>query len=70
MSNDQHVRGRRLLRQVHDVGDPAGLLERANDSDRLVRDRFLRLIRRRTDVVRAVDAVVAREHVREIGRRP
>ena len=53
--DDQHVRRGRARRKVHDVRHLAGFLVAADDPDRLGRDRFLRLVGRRADVVRAVD---------------
>ena len=71
MPHDQHVRRRRALREVDDVRHPAGLLVGADDADRLGGDGFLRLIGRRADVMRAVDARAARHELgRELGRWP
>ena len=56
VADDQHVRRRRARGQVDDVRDAAGLLVAADDADGLGGDRFLRLIGRGADVMRAVDA--------------
>ena len=61
VADHEHVRRRRSLGQIDDVGHPAGLLEPADDADGLGGDRLLRLIGRRADVVRAVDARQADE---------
>ena len=55
MPHDEHVRRRGLLRQVHDVGHPAGCDERPDDADRFGRNRLLRLIGGGADVMRADD---------------
>ena len=54
--DDQHVRRRRLLGQVDDVRHLAGVLVRGDDAHGLGGDGFLRLVGRRADVMRAVDA--------------
>ena len=70
MAHDQHVRRRRPRREVDDVGDPAGVLEAADDANGFGGDRLLRLICRRADVVRAVDVRRARpDRLRIAGRR-
>ena len=65
MADDQHVGRRRPPRQVHDVRDPPGLLERADDADRLRGDRLLRLLRRGADVVGAVHPGLLEQRHRE-----
>ena len=55
--------------EVHDVRDAAGLLERPDDPDGLGRDRLLRLVGGRADVVRAVDAGQLEDRQAEVGRR-
>ena len=67
MADDQHVGRRRPPREVHDVRDLAGLLERADDADGLGRDRLLRLFRGRADVVGAVHPGLLQQRHRELG---
>ena len=44
MPHHEHVRRRGLLRQVHDVGHPAGCDKRPDDTNRFGRNRLLRLV--------------------------
>ena len=69
VADDEHVRRRRFLRQVHDVGHLAGVLVAADDAHRLGGDRFLRLIGRRADVMRAVDVLQRDDRIRELAGR-
>src|SRR6185503_14087789 len=56
MAHDEPVRGWRLARKVHDIRHLTSFFELFDDAHRLRGDRFLCLIGRRADVMRAVES--------------
>src|SRR2546429_2304895 len=66
MTHHQTMRCRRALREVHNVRDLSGFFEGAHDTDSLSGDRFLCLISRGADMMRAINSRLIRDRIIEL----